>query len=65
MYLINKHASLGWLAVQREDVEVGSGGEAWFHHGNKGLLRDACDLRTDGKTLSHQHSSLCLYLNNG
>ncbi len=51
MYLINKHASLGWFAVQWEDVQVSSGGEAWLHHRNQGLLRDTCDLRSGGLKL--------------
>lgn len=65
MYLINKHAPLGWFAFQWEDVQVSSGGEARLHHRNKGLLRDACDLRTDGKAPSHPHSSISLYVDNG
>lgn len=53
MYLINKHAPLGWFAVHREHVQVGGGGEARLHHGNKGLLGDTCDLRTRGKCQSN------------
>lgn len=48
MYLINKHAPLGWFAVQWEDVQVSSGGEARLHHRKKSFLRDTCDLGTDG-----------------
>lgn len=49
VYLIYKHAPLGWFAVQREDVQVSSGRETRLHHGNQGLLRDTCDLGPEGQ----------------
>ena len=49
-YLIYKHALLGWFAAQWENVQVSGGGEAGLHHSNQGLLRDTCDLSSDGCT---------------
>lgn len=48
-YLIYKHAPLGWFVVQREDVQVSSGGETRVHHRDQGGLRNVCDLRSNGQ----------------
>lgn len=53
MYLIYKHAPLCWFAVQWEDVQVSSGGEARLHHRNQGLLGDTCDLGSDNHLISY------------
>lgn len=76
VYLIDKHASLGWFVVQWEDVQVSSGGETRLHHRNQGVLRNACDLKSNNqKSVTFQsffkpslfvflckaHCKLCFY----